>query len=490
MQDNQKSIRRVMIVFSFLLLALITYIAYFQGFKAQQIADKSGNQRLWAERNKVLRGTIYDKNMIALTESKRNNAVKQDRTYTQGPLYAHIVGYASEKYGLTGLENTYDKELRSYDKISYSIHSLMNTLKFKEAFKNRVKEDEDIQGNSLVTSLDTEIQKTAYNALEGKKGAVVVLNPKTGEVVASVSSPTFNPNNLDDVMTAANSKDNSTFPLINRSTAGMYAPGSTFKLVTLTSALENLPGVTNRTFNDNGKITFNSKQSLSNQAGVAFGHISLKEALKVSSNVVFGGLAMELGNNKLKTTAEQFSFNKSIPSDGLVIEKSIFPTLEASAKGNIAQSGIGQSSILATPMQMALVTSAIANDGTMMQPKLVNKVIDKNGKVVREVQSKEIGKSLSSGDAAIIKNYMRNIVSSKEDGKWSVFNGLNAAGKTGTADYKLPNGEDAVPNAWFVGFAPLDNPQYVIAVIVENGGAGSGIAAQVAGTTLRVAMGK
>lgn len=490
MKDIQTSIKKVMMVFSFLLLALITYIAYFQAFKAPTIAEKPENQRLWAERNKILRGTIYDRNMTALTESNRKDALTQERKYTQGSLYAHVIGYANEKYGLTGLENTFDKELRSYDKISYSINGILNSLKFKEAFQNRISEDEDLVGNSVVTSLDTNIQKSAYEALENKKGAVVVLNPKTGEIIASVSSPTFDPNNLDDVMKAANSGEQSNFPLINRSTAGMYAPGSTFKIVTLTSSLENLAGVTNRTFNDNGKIVFNSKQSLSNYGGASYGSLNLKDALRVSSNVVFGTLAMDLGNDKLKATAEKFNFNKNIPANGVVIETSKFPTIDNSEKGSIAQTGIGQSSILATPMQMALVASAIANDGVMVEPKLVNTVIDKTGKTVKEIDSKNIGKSLSSSNAAIVKDYMRNVVSSRENSQWTFFKGLNVAGKTGTADYKLPNGQDAVPNAWFIGFAPADNPQYAIAVIVENGGVGGGIAAQTAGKVLRTAMGK
>ncbi|MNM38715.1 peptidoglycan D,D-transpeptidase FtsI family protein [Clostridium intestinale] len=490
MKDIQSSIKKVMIVFSFLLLALITYIAYFQAFKAPDIAEKTGNQRLWAERNKVLRGTIYDRNMVALTESKRKDALTQERKYTQGSLYSHILGYANEKYGLTGLENTYDKELRNYNKISYSVNSLLDTLKIKEAFKNRIDEDEDIVGNSLVTSLDTNVQKSAYQALENKKGAVVVLNPKTGEIIASVSSPTYDPNNLDDVMKAANSGAQSNFPLINRSTAGMYAPGSTFKIVTLTSSLENLPGVTNRTFNDNGKIVFNSKQSLSNYAGASYGSIGLKDALRVSSNVVFGTLAMDLGNSKLKTTAENYYFNKNIPANGVVIETSQFPTIDDSEKGSIAQTGIGQSSILATPMQMALIASAVANDGVMVEPKLVNTVVDKNGKTVKNIDTKNIGRSLSSENAAIIKDYMRNVVSSRENSQWTYFKGLNVAGKTGTADYKLPDGKDAVPNAWFIGFAPADNPQYAIAVLIENGGVGGVAAAETAGKVLKTAMGK
>ncbi|MBL4931552.1 peptidoglycan D,D-transpeptidase FtsI family protein [Clostridium paridis] len=487
MKDTQASIKKVMIVFAFLLLALITYIAYFQAFKAPAIAEKPENQRLWAERNKVLRGTIYDRNMTALTESKKTGTLTQERKYVYGSLYSHVLGYSNEKYGLSGLEYLYDKDLRSYDKISASINSVLNKLNIKEVFNNRTSQGEEAIGNSLVTSLDTNIQTTAWQALGNRKGAVVVLDPKTGEIVASVSNPAFDPNNLDKAMQTANSGASSGFPLINRAVSGMYAPGSTFKIVTLTSALENIPGVTSRTFQDNGKIDFPDGSKLWNLNHNVYGSLSLKTALAYSSNVVFGTLAMELGNDKLKKTAEDFGFNKSLPSDGIAFNKSAFPTLNSSEKGSIAQTGIGQSSILASPLQMALVVSAVANNGIMMEPKLVNKVVDKNGKTVREIQSKQIANPISSGDDAIIKDYMKSLVDGRINRDWGVFKGLNAAGKTGTAETSDANAD---PHSWFIGFAPVDNPKYAIAVIVENGGAGGGVAAQIAGSVLKASLGQ
>ena len=220
----------------------------------------------------------------------------------------------------------------------------------------------------------------------------------------------------------------------------MYPPGSTFKTVTLSSALENMPGVTTRTFDDTGKIVFNSKQSLSNDNGEVNGTINLKEAFRLSSNFVFGTLAMELGNDKLKTTAEKYGFNNTIDSDGFKITQSQFPKLTTAEVGSIAQSGIGQSSILATPMQMALISSTIANNGKMMEPRLVNQVIDKDGNVVKTIDSKVYKQVISTTNAAIIKDYMKNLVDSRVDSSWSFFQGTDAAGKTGTADYNLPNG--------------------------------------------------
>jgi cell division protein FtsI/penicillin-binding protein 2 len=480
------SITKVMVVFLFLILALISYIAYFQTFRAPEIAKMANNKRLWAVRNEVLRGTIYDRDGNALTKSSRKNTLTQNREYTNGELFAHVLGYVDPNYGITGLENKYDYELVNYS--SVTIKSFLKSLNFLEAFKNRNNKEEKV-GNSVITTLSTKIQKAAFDALGDNKGAVVVLNPKTGEILASVSKPTFNPNDLDNVMKAA--KENpENVTMLNRAVSGMYPPGSTFKVITLASALENIPGVTNRTFQDNGKIVFNSKQSLSNLNGNAYGNINLKQALAVSSNVVYGTLAMELGNDKLKATAEKFGFNNNLPSDGIVIDPSKFPTLKSSEKGSIAQTGIGQSAILATPMQMALVASTIANDGIMMEPRLVNEIKNKDGELVRKIAPQSIKTVISKNDAKIIQEYMKNIVDERMGRDWGVFKGTNAALKTGTADYQLPNGQDAVPHSWVIAFAPAENPQVALAVIIENGGAGGGKAAQAAGKIINVALGK
>lgn len=492
MKNISDSVKQVMVVFLFCFVALISYIAYFQVFSAPDIAAMQSNQRLWAKRNEVLRGTIYDRNGTALTTSKRVDALTQKRTYTQGDLYAHALGYVDPRYGLTGLEAKYDTELTTYSKLTNNFRNLINDFsmdKLKSMFETR-KEDEIQVGNGVITTLDPAIQKAAYDALGSNKGAVVALNPKTGEVLAMVSKPTYNPNDLENEITAANAQATNDSPsqLYNRATAGLYPPGSTFKTITLSSALENMPGVTTRIFEDDGKIIFNENQSLSNDNNAVNGSIDLKDAFRVSSNVVFGTLAMELGNDKLKGTAEAYGFNNSIETNGFTLENSRFPTLKSSEKGNIAQTGIGQSSILATPMQMALVSSTIANNGKMMEPTLVSKVIDKDGNTVKTIDPKVLKQVISASNAATIKDYMKNLVDSKVNGKWNYFSGTNAAGKTGTADYNLPNGTPAKPHSWFIGFAPADNPQVAVAVIVENGGYGSTAAAQVAGNVIRTAV--
>lgn len=489
MNDFRNSVKQVMVVFLFLFVALITYIAYFQAFKASDIATDNGNRRIWAERNKVVRGTIYDRNGTALTSGERTGTLTQSREYLYGDLFAHSVGYISQTYGLSGLESTYDEELTTYSSVGTNFRSVINDFSIdslKEAFSKRNEEEEEI-GNSIKTTLDLDIQRAAYDALGDNKGAVVVINPKTGEILAMVSKPTFDPNNLSASMEVANSGGGDGL-FINRVTNGVYPPGSTFKTITTASALENIPGVENEIFEDNGTLVFNSTYSLSNANGAAHGSIDLKQAFAYSSNVVFGTLAGELGNEKLKSTAESFGFNKKIPAIGFNMSESKFPTLESYEIGMIAQSGIGQSEIVATPMQMALVASTIANDGVMMTPKLVNQIIDMKGNVVKDIDSEEYGTAIDSSIAETIKEYMVNLVDS--NGGMYYLQQYNVAGKTGTADHTDENGNEATPHSWFIGFAPADDPQIAIAVIVENGGWGAQVAAPVAGEVISAALNK
>ena len=285
--DIQKSIRRVLVVFLFLFIALISYIGYFQLFRAESIANSNENVRLWAKRNEVTRGVIYDRDNEVLAETVEKSELSQKRSYPQGEAFAHVVGYYDETYSLAGLENTFDEELISYSVVESSISSLLDFFNLKEAFNTRTEEEIKV-GNSLITTLDTDIQRAAYQALGTNKGAVVVLNPKTGEILASVSKPSYDPNNLSEIWESINT-DTVNTPMYNRATRGLISTRTTFKVVTLASALENISGVTSEVFNDTGKIIFSDKKTtLRNYNNNVYGQLSLKKALSVSSNVVFG----------------------------------------------------------------------------------------------------------------------------------------------------------------------------------------------------------
>lgn len=476
MNDISSSIKKVLIVFLIFFMILISYIAYFTAFEAPKMAMRTENKRLWVKRNEVLRGTIYDRNMKPLTKSTRIDELTQKREYTGGAMFSHVLGYVDIKYGITGLEKKYDAQLMGAN----SDESLMSMLNLKST------STEQKVGDSLKTTVDYNIQKVAYDALGDNRGAVVALNPKTGEIIAMVSKPSYDPNNLSQIWSQINTDKSR--PLINRATSGLYPPGSTFKTITAISSLENIPGIMNRTFNDTGKIVFNSKESLSDFGGEVPGEISFKKAYVISSNFTFGTLAMELGNSKLKSTAEEFYFNKDIPADGITIDNSKFPTLKSYEKGNVAQSGIGQASVLATPMQMALVASTIANDGSMMKPYLVSQVVSSSGNVVKDTQSESLGQIIQPDVAKTMKDFMKGVVSEGTGTRASI-EGVDVCGKTGTADH-YDEGKNATPHSWFIGFAPYSSPTIAVAVIVEDGGQGGIAAADIAGKVIRTSLGK
>ncbi|MGL5642262.1 MAG: penicillin-binding transpeptidase domain-containing protein, partial [Paraclostridium sp.] len=293
MNDLGKNVKNVMVVFLFCFIALISYMVYFQVFKGPDIAAMPGNVRLWAKRNEVIRGTIYDRNGDALTKSARIDELSQSREYVYGDLYTHSLGYIDEQYGLSGLEEEFDSDLSKYSSTGNNLRQLFTDFNLKEFFKKRNDEEEKI-GNGVVTTLNPKAQKAAYDLLGDKKGAVVALDPKTGEILAMVSKPTYDPNNMKLAIEGATDSQSESGYLINRAVEGLYPPGSVMKTITLASALENDPSVANRTFQDNGKITFEDGRELNNYMKQVHGPINLRKGFSVSSNVVFGTLAMEL----------------------------------------------------------------------------------------------------------------------------------------------------------------------------------------------------
>ncbi|KYH35409.1 penicillin-binding protein A [Clostridium tepidiprofundi DSM 19306] len=461
MEDISNNIKKVMTIFLVCFVCLMSYIIYIFVFRGENIALSVYNNRLWTDRKQVLRGSIFDRNMNVLVKSKGIKNKDQQLEYMEGETCAHVLGYMDSIYGLTGLQKLYDKELMGKRKGLFG---------FEKKYNSRV-------GLNIQTTLDIKLQNKAFNLLGNNKGAVVVLNPKTGEILALVSKPSYDPNNLRKDWDKLRKDKN--FPLLNRAVSGMYAPGSTFKIITTVCALENIKGIQNEVFDDTGKLVFNSKESLKNYNGEVLGKIKLKDAFVHSSNVVFGSLGVKLGGKKLEETAEKFYFNKDIPADGIIIDNSRFPKLQSSGNGDIAQSAIGQGKILATPIEMALVAASIANDGVMMKPMLVRTVFDNNGKIIKSMIPGRVDRVTTPQNAAIVRGYMSDVVK-EGTGKTANVKGIEVCGKTGTAEHDdIPNVVEP-PHSWFVGFAPYNNPKIAFAVIVEDGGVGGGKAAYIA----------
>lgn len=455
MKNENNRIITVLVALSSLFILLIVYLNYFEIFSADTVENNNYNKRIWMEEEYILRGNITDRNGVLLASSTQTEK-QQTRQYQYGPLYSHIIGYSNRELGKEALEKTYNKEL-----LNISESTSLNELR-------KIMAQNDIQqkGNNLALTIDHEIQQYAMDLLNKQKGSIIALNPTNGEVYAMASYPSYNPNNLiehwDDIVEDEDS------PLINRATQGLYIPGSIFKVITASSVLENQNIKTD--YECKGEITIDGFP-LKDYNSNAHGNVDLHQSLVKSCNVAFGQMALELGQNNLKNTAENFLLNKSIPLE-IDIKKSIFHTGKMN-KADLVSTGIGQGKTQVTPLNMVMMASAIANKGEIMQPILVKEILSPEDEVIETKESKTLSTAVSPEIADSIKDMMIDVVNSGT-GKNAALSSVQVAGKTGTAQLTSKKDQD---HAWFVGFAPADNPSVAIAVILENHGTTGGSSA-------------
>ncbi len=451
-----------MVKYAFIsLFAMIClYLVYFSIFEARVIASNSYNRRLRESRENIIRGSIQDRKGEVLAKSTKYNAgIKRKYVYPRS--FSHIIGYSSKTYGSSGLEAFYNKELMSSNDTIESLRSKIN--------------DYYINGNNIRLTLDRALQVYASEQLGSKRGAIVVLRPGTGEILAMVSKPNFDPstiqNNWDSLINDKNS------PLLSRASEGLYAPGSIFKLVVASAILKN--GLQDNEIECTGQVDVDG-YIIKDSDGKAHGKITLAEALKHSCNSYFIKQGLSLGNSVLLSEASKFRFNKSIQSD-MRIATSIFPN--NTAKKKVAEESIGQGEVLMTPIHAAMMAAAIANKGAMMQPYAVSSVTNSEGRIIKEYKPKLLGQVIDVKTAEMLRDMMVDVVKSGT-GTNAKVSKVTVAGKTGTAEV----GTDKKSHAWFVGFAPSDDPQVAIAVLVENGGGGGSTAAPIASRVLKKAL--
>lgn len=450
-----KQIYRLGLLFAIAFLALFLNLTYLQVWASSKIVSHPRNTRGIAKELAIERGQIVTSDGCVIAESKKLGQAYQ-RRYPEKGLYAHITGYYSLRYGRSGLERIYNEELLGKKEISSLDDYLQNLMQGRE------------RGHTIVLTIDSCLQKVASQALGNQRGAVVALNPKTGEVLVMVSNPSFNPNPIAslDSETASHrwedlSKDPQK-PLINRAIQEWYPPGSTFKIVTTAAALESGVADPTTVFNCTGRLKLPlTTHTIKDFGGKVHGEISLEDAFRVSCNNTFGELGLRLGKDKLVYYAERFGINREIPFE-LPVTESIIPT-DLDAPGT-ALSAIGQKDVRITPLQMALISCAIANDGEIMKPYLVKEIRDYNGKIIRGLDSQKWLTAISPENASIMTEMLKKVVESGT-GRAAMIPGIEVAGKTGTA--QVPNG---APHAWFTCFAPADDPQIAVAVVIENGG--------------------
>lgn len=461
MKENKKIIE-VLIAICALFFVLVGYLTYIQVFRSKEIVQNTYNRRQYQADENTIRGKILDRKGTVLAFSEEKDNIQQ-RIYPFNSLYSHVIGYNSKVYGKSLLEASYNSYLLGLDEYT----------KVSGLFKSSNQDKKE--GNNLSLTIDHELQKLAHELLGNRNGAVVAMNPKTGEVLALVSKPDFDTN---EEMLGKSWKamvESQESPFLARATQGLYTPGSAFKVVTAAAIIEN--GLDQEKFNDKGIITVDGKE-ISNSGRKANGEIDLKKALAVSSNVMFAQLGVRLGQEKLEDISRRAGFGMDITFD-IPVSKSQFQ-YQKMEPNDMAAAAIGQGKILVSPLHMAMITSGIANNGIIMKPFLVNYITSPTGKEIKSFKEEEFKQITEPVTAAKVKNMMQEVVDSGT-GKKAAIKGIKVAGKTGTAENELTYQKKDKEHAWFVGFAPVENPQIAVAVVLEySGSSGGAIAAPIA----------
>lgn len=435
--------------------ALIGYLIKFIVIDSSTVIINTYNPRLSALEENILRGEIRDKNGTVLARTKKSGD-KWIREYPTGRDFAHVVGYVQK--GKTGIE-------------AFSNFKLLKVSNKMLQTVNQVFSDNSIKGNHVILTMDAELQHLARELLNGRKGAIIVMDPSTGKILSMVSNPDFNPNQLNEKWEQLK-EDEKNSPLINRVTQGLYPPGSVFKIITTTAVLEKNNNWNEFHYNCTGDDIFDENVIRCYNSN-AHGEIDLEKAFYLSCNTGYAKLGIEVGGEKLQEISEKFLFNRNLPYE-LEYSKSQFSINKDSKDREIVETAIGQGKTLVSPLHMALITSAVANGGILMKPYIIDHVETNYGKIKDKTIPKSYGTLLKPKIASQLTKMMVDVVQ-KGTGTQASISKISVSGKTGTA--QNASGED---HAWFVGFAPSEKPRAVVAVIIENGGSGGKVAGPIA----------
>lgn len=442
--------------FVLIFVSLIGYMAYFNIWERDAITSSPYNSRQNQAEDRIVRGSILSSDGQALAYTQVDDQGNETRIYPYGNMFAHVVGY--EANGRNGLE-------------SLANSSLMSTHhEYVDRLKNEILELKN-PGDNVVTTLNTRLQEVAYNALGGYNGAVVVMDPKTGAVLASVSKPDFDPNTVEaNWDSLVNDSTNSS--LLNRATQGAYPPGSIFKIVTALTYLREHGTLDDFSYNCTGSIT-QEGHTIPCIYGEVHGQVDFTTAFAESCNTAFVQMGLDLGADAIQETAEDLLFNQELPIS-LDYRKSTIDLKESEGIPFLMQSSIGQGTTLVSPMHMAMIVSAIANGGELMEPYYIDHVENDAGDVVKTTSPSTYKELMSESEAETLKNLMAEVVNS---GTGTQLSGesYSAAGKTGSAEYEGSDGSIQT-HSWFVGFSNVEDPDLVVAVIAEGAGTGSKVA--------------
>ena len=472
----KKTIKKVFWIYTLLFVLLIGYLCRVSLADSSQYITNSYNPRLNRASEYIKRGDILDINGQVLAYSQRDENGVYHRYYNESNIFSNITGYTSK--GKTGVEAKYNFMLETVSS------ELMQRI--KDAFAGT-----EISGDDVVLTIDADLQRLAAEKLGTSKGAIVAMEPSTGRVLAMATYPNYDANTLNEDWENLNSPDSDS-PLLNRAAQGLYPPGSTFKILTASAALAEDPDYINYSMVCEGEKRFNSSTRIRCYDSKAHGHEDMTKAFAKSCNTYFSTVGTMLGIEKLNSTAYTFKFNQVLEFP-LEYSKSSFSLPLDSSLSAVVETSIGQGKTLVTPLHMAMITSAVANGGIMMKPYIVDHSQSQNGALKNRTIPEKLTEIMSANEAAQITELMKSVVNngtatdavftiSESDfavsgasfeltspGALGIPMGkVQVAGKTGTAENA--GGDD---HAWFVAFAPADNPKIAVAIILENAGHGS-----------------
>ena len=487
-------IRSLFLVFTFLFVALIATATYWL-WRAPDLEARQGNPNLIVRQLEVQRGLIYASNGRTVLARNRKRELEDGRVwwlrrYPERELTAHAVGYSTIARSRTGLEQSLNDFLTgSNANLSTVIDSTLDKLRGLTQ-----------QGNDVVTTLDMQAQRTAMRELAPECGAAAALEPSTGRVLALASTPSSDPNLVErrfGDIERIRAPCEPAAPLLDRATAGRFVPGSTFKVVTAAAALDTGQFTPESEFDDPGFCTLFGQRvfNFSDQGTPSgFGRVTLAESLENSINSVFCNLGKELGADTVLEYAERFGFYDrppiELPSDEVLISglyrRGRLYRPDDPSQVDPGRLAFGQERLIVTPLQMALVAAGVANDGVVMEPKLVQRIVAPDGDVIERFEPEEWKQAIKPGTAAELTTMMTRVVESGT-GTNAQISGVDVAGKTGTAE----TGVAGRNNTWFIAFAPAGNPQVAVAVALSNqASTGGETAAPIARAIMQAILGR
>ena len=455
-----RSILRITWAVSLLFLALALYIGYFIQVQGPEVINNSYNARLDSFSDRVHRGRIMAADGTVLAHNEEDENGNELRVYDHGDVFAHVVGYSSR--GKTGIE-----ALANFYLLTSHVNLMEQAVNELSGRKNL--------GDDVVTTLDISLQQTAYSALGDRRGAVVAMEPDTGKILAMVSKPDYDPNTLLTDWAALTDSANTQSQLLNRAAQGLYAPGSTFKILTALEYIREHPeDYRDFQFDCNG-VYHNGEYSIKCFHSEAHGSQDFVKAFANSCNGAFSSMGLGLDLNRFAAAAEELLYNRPLPFSGFPYKESSFNMKAGADVWEILQTSIGQGTTLITPLHNALITSAVANGGILMKPYLLDRVVSAGGEEVKKLLPEAYGSLMTADEAGKLTELMK-AVADVGTGSAVRTEDYTVAAKTGTAEFET--GKET--HAWFTGFAPAEAPEIVVTVLVEESGSGGKIAGPIA----------